>query len=607
MKPLKLNIIATTTLVTVLAACGGQQPGAQKQPGPVTPVTPPVVIAPLPEPSVIDAAEIDHDQSTLQQQQQQQQEAKRQLHKAAGPATGMMRLLAPHSSTSTAADALAWQPTGGLHAIREASEPLDRENYAHFDDNPVKRVAENPVSTFSIDGDTGSYSNVRRMLNQGRLPVRDAVRVEELLNYFDYAYQAPVERNKPFTVTTELGPNPWNANSGLLHIGIQGYDVDAADIPASNLVFLIDVSGSMQSPDKLELLKKGLSLLSKQMREQDRIAIVVYAGASGIVLEPTAGSEQLKISQALAGLTAGGSTNGGAGIRLAYQVAESAFIEGGVNRILLATDGDFNVGTTSFEQLMDLVEEKRKSGIGLSTLGFGTGNYNDHLAEQLANRGNGSYAYIDTLNEANKVLVDQMSATLLTIARDVKIQIEFNPAVVSEYRLIGYQNRQLRREDFNNDKIDAGEIGAGHSVTALYEITLADSGKSRMDPLRYADASSSDSNSDELAYLKLRYKQPGASNSKLVEHVIETSEMVNALEQTSEAYRFAGAVAGFGQLLRGSDYTDSFAYDDVLRLSREARGKDVDGYRGEFIQLVKLARSLAAATAAKPGSPADNS
>ena len=487
---------------------------------------------------------------------------------------------------------MAYAGATGLSQLRPAAEPVDRENYQHFENNPLKLALEQPVSTFSIDVDTGAYSNLRRMLNQGRLPVKDAVRVEELLNYFDYSYPAPNTLAQPFSVITEVGPNPWNTSTKLLHIGIKGYAVAAADIPAANLVFLIDVSGSMQSADKLELLKKGLGMLSKQMRKQDRVSIVVYAGASGVILEPTPGNETFKITHALEQLTAGGSTNGAAGIRLAYQVAESAFIKDGVNRILLATDGDFNVGTTSFEQLMDLVEEKRKSGIGLSTLGFGSGNYNDHLAEQLANRGNGSYAYIDTLNEANKVLVDQLSSTLLTIAKDVKIQLEFNPAVVAEYRLVGYENRMLKREDFNNDKIDAGEIGAGHSVTALYEITLQGADGQRVDALRYGQALPAAQNKDELAYLKLRYKKPGEDSSRLIESSIKTRDILTAQSDSSEHYRFAAAVAGFGQLLRGGEYLQNFSYDDVLALSRKARGNDANGYRGEFIQLVKLAQTL---------------
>jgi Ca-activated chloride channel family protein len=480
-----------------------------------------------------------------------------------------------------------------LQSVRPASEELDRENYAHFDDAGVRRVAENPVSTFSIDVDTGAYSNVRRMLNAGRLPARDAVRVEEMINYFSYDYPAPKTNTPPFAVYAETGPTPWNANSRLLHIGIRGFDAAQQQLPPSNLVFLVDVSGSMQSPDKLGLLKSALKLLTRQLRKDDTISIVVYAGASGVVLEPTSGNEHAKISAALDALSAGGSTNGAAGIRLAYSIAEQAFIKDGINRVLLATDGDFNVGTVSFEALKDLVEEKRKSGISLTTLGFGSGNYNDRLMEQLADAGNGNYAYIDTLNEAQKVLVDEMSSTLNTIAKDVKIQIEFNPAVVAEYRLIGYENRTLAREDFNNDKVDAGEIGAGHTVTALYEITLNTSDAKRIDALRYADGSATDTrHRDEIALLRLRYKQPDDEVSKLIESTIKTADVKPKLDDTSKNFRFAASVAAFGQLLRGGRYTESFDYDAVLELARNARGDDPFGYRGEFLSLVNLAKSL---------------
>jgi len=480
-----------------------------------------------------------------------------------------------------------------LKSIRAPSEPLDRENYAHFDDNPLKRVAEHPVSTFSIDVDTGAYSNTRRMLNAGRLPAQDAVRVEELINYFAYDYPAPSDRAVPFNVITELGPNPWNPKTHLLHIGLKGFEVPKSSIPAANLVFLIDVSGSMSSPDKLPLLKSALKLLTAELRAQDRISMVVYAGGTGVVLEPVPGDQKAKIVAALEGLSAGGRTNGAAGIRLAYQLAEEAFVPGGINRVLLATDGDFNVGTTSFEALKDLVEEKRKTGISLTTLGFGTGNYNDHLMEQLADAGNGNYAYIDTLNEARKVLVDQMSATLQTIAKDVKIQIEFNPDVVSEYRLIGYENRTLAREDFNNDRVDAGEIGAGHSVTALYEITLVGSDGGRIDPLRYESAPSvGTGRKAEVAFLRLRYKAPDGEVSKLIERPIAQADLERDLSTTSERYRFAAAVAGFGQLLRGGKYTERFGYSDVLSLARASRGADPFGYRGEFIALVGLAQTL---------------
>jgi Ca-activated chloride channel family protein len=495
-------------------------------------------------------------------------------------------------AVSYASQALVPAGPADLSGIRSPSEALDRETYAHFDDNPLKRVAEHPVSTFSIDVDTGAYSNVRRMLNAGRLPVQDAVRVEELINYFAYDYPAPAG-GTPFNVVTELGPNPWNAKTHLLHIGLQGYDVPRSSIPAANLVFLVDVSGSMQSPDKLPLLKSALTLLAQQLRPADRISLVVYAGGTGVVLEPVGGGQQDAIIAALDSLSAGGRTNGAAGIALAYRMAEAAFVPGGINRVLLATDGDFNVGTTSFEALKDLIEQKRKTGISLTTLGFGTGNYNDHLMEQLAAAGNGNYAYIDTLNEARKVLVEQMSATLQTIAKDVKIQVEFNPDVVSEYRLIGYENRALAREDFNNDQVDAGEIGAGHTVTALYEVTLTGEGGERVDALRYqAGAGKSRGRGGEIAFLRLRYKAPDGEVSKLIERPIALADLQRDLRSTSERYRFAAAVAGFGQLLRGGKYMERFDYPDVLRLARSARGADPFGYRQEFITLVDLAQSL---------------
>ena len=470
--------------------------------------------------------------------------------------------------------------------------PVDRENYGKVDTNPVHRVAENPVSTFSIDVDTGSYSNVRRMLNEGRLPPQDAVRVEELVNYFNYAYATPQDATTPFGVITEVAPTPWNPNTRLLHIGIQGWKPQGAR-PASNLVFLVDVSGSMQDTDKLPLVKASLKLLSRELTAADRISLVVYAGNTGVVLEPTPGNETETIQSALDRLEAGGSTNGGAGIALAYAMAEKAFMKDGNNRVLLATDGDFNVGTVSFEALVDLVEEKRKSGVALTTLGFGTGNYNDHLMEQLADAGNGNHAYIDSLTEAQRVLVSQREATLRTIARDVKIQVEFNPAVVSEYRLIGYENRMLEREDFNNDRIDAGEIGAGHTVTALYEIALKGSGGELVEPLRYGKEPPIAMTGDELAFLRLRYKRPEdgmQAKSRLIEQPVRVAAMHEAMAQASAAFRLAAAVAGYGQLLGGGEYTGEFSYRDVLALASSAGS--VDPEAGNFLQLVKLADGL---------------
>ena len=479
---------------------------------------------------------------------------------------------------------------GVMDQLRIAREPLDRENYAHLDPNPVRLVSADPVSTFSIDVDTGAYANVRRMLNEGRLPPQDAVRVEELINYFDYAYPVPEDTRRPFSITTELAAAPWNADRLLLQIGIKGYEVPVDERPPANLVFLIDVSGSMNDPRKLPLLKQSMKLLTRQLTADDRVSMVVYAGAAGVVLEPTPGDQQAKILTALDRLQAGGSTNGAGGIRAAYQLAREAYRADGINRILLATDGDFNVGTVDFDSLIDLVERERDGGVSLTTLGFGTGNYNDHLTEQLADAGNGNYAYIDNLNEGRKVLVDQVGSTLQTIAKDVKIQVEFNPAVVAEYRLIGYENRMLRREDFNNDKIDAGEIGAGHTVTALYELTLVDSRARLIDPLRYgAEPRRAAAGAGEAAFVRLRYKAPDGDVSQLIEQPVRTRDVA---ARPSAELRFAAAVAAFGQLLRGGEYLDDYRYTDVLALAGQARGADPHGYRGEFVGLVRLADAL---------------
>lgn len=473
--------------------------------------------------------------------------------------------------------------------------PADRENYASIDHNPIQRVSEQPVSTFSIDVDTGAYANVRRMLNQGRLPPADAVRSEELINYFDYGYTPPGDRSTPFSVTTEIAPAPWNSQRQLLLVGIKGYEVPRQSIPAANLVYLVDTSGSMRSPDKIELLKQSFRLMTRQLRPQDRVAIVAYAGSAGLVLPSTPGSDQAAILASLDQLEAGGSTNGGAGLELAYAVAQQHFIDGGVNRVILASDGDFNVGNVGVDSLKTLIADKRKSGVGLTVLGFGGGNLNDHLAEQLANTGNGNYLYIDTLNEGRKVLVEQMSSTVMTIAEDVKIQIEFNPALVEEYRLIGYENRLLAREDFNNDQVDAGEIGAGHNVTALYEITLVGSGGAANDPLRYGSgrpAATASIGADELAFLRLRYKEPGQDKSRLIEQPIRRTQ-VNG--QASERLRFAAAVAGFADSLRGGQYGNGMTFAELGRLAASSRGDDTYGYRAEFSQLIELASALSTA------------
>ena len=476
--------------------------------------------------------------------------------------------------------------------IRFPSEALDRENYEHLLENPVRLVTEHPVSTFSIDVDTGSYSNVRRFLNSGNLPPEDAVRVEELINYFSYDYVVPTEMDTPFSIQTEVAEAPWNSDKLLMQIGIKGYEITAAKRPAANLVFLVDVSGSMGSDDKLPLLKTALKMATGQLTAADRVSMVVYAGASGVVLEPTPGDQKMKITGALDRLSSGGRTNGASGIRLAYQMAQQGFIKGGINRVMLATDGDFNVGTVDFDALIDIVERQRAGGVSLTTLGFGTGNYNDHLMEQLADAGNGNYAYIDTLNEGRKVLVDQLGSTLQTIAKDVKIQVEFDPSVVAEYRLIGYENRMLRREDFNNDTIDAGEIGAGHTVTALYELALVDSSAKYVDPLRYGKTrETAKSPGTEIAFVRLRYKAPDGDTSRLIENPV-SRDAVKSARQASSELRFASSVAAFGQLLKGGDHLGSYAWTDVIELASHSRGEDPYGYRSEFLALARLADSL---------------
>ena len=471
-----------------------------------------------------------------------------------------------------------------------AMPPEARERYSQLTDNAVKQVAEAPVSTFSIDVDTGSYSNVRRMLNAGQLPPADAVRVEELINYFPYDYALPKD-DRPFAVHTEMAPAPWNAERVLLRVGIKGQDVAKQALPPANVVFLVDVSGSMNSADKLPLLKSSLKLLVAEMRTEDRISLVTYASGTRVILPPTPGTEKATISAAIDALQAGGSTAGASGIQLAYAAAQQSFVKGGINRILLATDGDFNVGIADTRQLKSMIEEKRKSGISLSTLGFGTGNYNEAMMEQIADVGDGAYSYIDSLMEGHKVLVNEMTSTLATIARDVKVQIEFNPSVVREYRLIGYENRQLAREDFNNDQIDAGDIGAGHTVTALYELTLAGS-KASVDALRYTPQASVESPlGNELGHLKLRYKQPGSSTSQLIDFTLQR-QAIKTFEAASSEFRFASAVAAYGQLLRGGKYTGDWRYADVRKLALANTGSDKYGYRGEFLRLIDLAAAL---------------
>ena len=469
-------------------------------------------------------------------------------------------------------------------------KPQNKDNYLPSDSNGVFQVATTPLSTFSIDVDTGSYANIRSYLSMGKTPPKDAVREEAFINYFDYDYRVPSDKSQPFASYTELAPAPWSDERHILRIGLQGYDLPVSDRKPANLVFLVDVSGSMHDKNKLPLLVQSLTMMVKQLSARDTVSLVTYAGNTQLVLSPTKGKEKQTIINALQNLRAGGGTDGESGIKMAYQEAKKAFIKGGVNRVILATDGDFNVGTTSIDALKDLIAEERKQGISLTTLGFGRGNYNDAMMEQLANIGDGNHAYIDTLHEAQKILIRQMSGTLQSIANDVKIQLEFNPTQVKEYRLIGYQNRLLNDEDFNNDKVDAGEIGAGHTVTALYELTLVGN-KGQVDALRYQQKKVI-STSDELLQVKIRYKLPGESESKLISQVVNKQQVLPDFESASQDFKFATSVAAFAQKLKQSLYLGQMNYRDIASIARENRGDDPYNYRGEFVNLVELASAL---------------
>lgn len=484
---------------------------------------------------------------------------------------------------------VAEAPAAGLAAPETdhlAPTPTDTEAFAHAAANPVKIAAEEPVSTFSIDTDTASWPVIRSSLAAGVLPPEEAVRIEEMVNYFPYGYPAPEAGGAPFRATVSLFPTPWNEGTQLLRIGLQGALPATEDRPPLNLVFLIDTSGSMEDANKLPLLKQSFRLMLGQLRPEDRVAIVTYAGSAGLVLEPTAASDRAAILGALDRLEAGGSTAGQEGLRQAYQVAEGMSGAGRVSRILLATDGDFNVGLSDPGALKDFIAEKRESGVYLSVLGFGRGNLDDATMQALAQDGNGTAAYIDTLGEAQKVLVDQLTGALFPIADDVKVQVEFNPAAVAEYRLIGYETRALAREDFNNDRVDAGEIGAGHQVTALYEVTPAGSPARLSDPLRYGTAPEG-GDASELGFLKLRWKAPGAAESQLVETPIPAA----AGEADADA-RFAAAIAGMGQLLSEPKYLGTWGWDQVIALASGAKGADPYGYRAEAVGLMRLAASL---------------
>ncbi|MBP2158769.1 MULTISPECIES: VWA domain-containing protein [Asticcacaulis] len=537
-------------------------PAAQNAPPPPPPPPPPPVpVSPVPK-----------------EARQEYREPPRQMNGVVASDFGAF----PDKST---AESLSRVP--GVSVNRFAPPPADpdRERYDGEPVAGVMRVAEAPVSTFAVDVDTAAYANVRRMLKDGRKPPEAAVRTEELVNYFRYDYPLPQDKTKPFSITTDVSATPWNARSRLLRIGLRAYDVPNASRPAANLVFLVDVSGSMNSPDKLPLVKQALGMVADNLRPDDRLSIVVYAGRAGLVLKPT--SDGKYVRQAMECLTAGGSTAGGQGIALAYATAKASFIRNGINRVILATDGDFNVGTTRDEALVELVKKEMEGGVTLTALGFGTGNYNDSMMEKIADSGNGNYAYIDSALEARKVLDEELQSTLNTVAKDVKIQVEFNPAQVSQYRLIGYENRALAEEDFNNDKVDAGDIGAGHQVTALYEIIPAGA-EGWMPERRFAGntAQAKDPHGDEMVYLKLRYKLPDQDQSRLIEQSLPASLLANAGAPKGDM-AFAASVAAYGQLLRGDTNMGSFTLKDARALAGAQSGY----VRSEFVELTKLAES----------------
>ncbi|MGD9476424.1 vWA domain-containing protein [Shinella sp. G-2] len=487
------------------------------------------------------------------------------------------------------------QPSGVADSLAMPVPEEDRERFASADPNPVKSVATDPVSTFSADVDTASYSYVRRSLLGGSLPDAEAVRVEEMVNYFPYDWKGPETAEKPFNATVTVMPTPWNKDTELLHIGIKGFDKVPAQQPSANLVFLIDVSGSMDEADKLPLLKSAFRLLVGKLKDTDTVSIVTYAGEAGVVLEPTQAKEREKILDAIDNLQPGGSTAGAEGIETAYKLAQKAFKTDGVNRVMLATDGDFNVGPASDEDLKRIIEERRKSGIFLSVLGFGRGDYNDGMMQTLAQNGNGTAAYIDTLAEAQKALVEEAGASLFPIAKDVKFQIEFNPERIAEYRLIGYETRILNREDFNNDKVDAGDIGSGHRVTAIYEVTPKGSPAVLNDPLRYGKGEAAEAaatGSSELAFLKMRWKKPDGDTSELVTMPVTDANAVADVDAASNDIRFSVAVAAFGQKLKGVSALQDYAYGSILGLAEATRGNDPFGYRAEFLKLVQLAGGL---------------
>ncbi|MGD9580727.1 MAG: von Willebrand factor type A domain-containing protein [Vampirovibrionia bacterium] len=472
-------------------------------------------------------------------------------------------------------------------------EIINTEKYPAFSNNSIKQTSKEPVSTFSLDVDTASYSNMRRFISNGITPPLESIRVEEFINYFNYDYKGPSDKSKPFKATVNIVPNPWNKDKKLMHIGIKGIEIETENKPEANLTFLIDVSGSMTDDNKLPLLIKSLQLLVNNLKDEDLISIVTYAGSSEIILKPTKVKNKTKILQALQRLQAGGSTAGADGIKTAYQLAEENFNKEKINRVILATDGDFNVGISDPETLKEYIKIKKETGIYLNVLGFGGNNYNDLLMQNLAQNGNGIAAYIDNLDEANKIFVENLYKNIIPIANDVKVQVEFNPDKISEYRLLGYETRILNEEDFKNDKIDAGDIGSGHSITAIYEITDPESKARLIDNKRYETNNKPKTNiSDEYAFIKIRYKLPEDKNSKLIEYPITANNEINNLNESNKDIIFSIAVAGFGQLLTKSPYLRDFTYDDVVNLASSAKGEDKYNYRGEFIKLVRRAKTL---------------
>lgn len=502
-----------------------------------------------------------------------------------------------------------YQPADQTYYKRQKDEEYiehNREGYDKITENRFLKATDNPLSTFSIDVDGAAYSNIRRFINRSQLPPSGAIRIEEMVNYFKYEYPQPV-KDEPFSINTEISDAPWNKDHKLVLIGLQGKKIPTENLPASNLVFLIDVSGSMYGPERLPLVKSSMKMLVDQLRQQDKISMVVYAGAAGLVLPPTSGSEKIKIKEAIDRLEAGGSTAGGAGIKLAYRVAKENFMKNGNNRVIMCTDGDFNVGESSDDAMERLIEDERKSGVFLTVLGYGMGNYQDAKMQKLANKGNGNHAYIDNISEAKKVLVNEFGGTLFTIAKDVKLQVEFNPAKVQGYRLIGYENRMLAKEDFNDDKKDAGELGSGHTVTALYEVIpvgVKSDFLQKVDPLKYqkdVQPLSKSTHNDEIMTVKFRYKAPDGDVSKLIEHPVKDNQV--AIAKTSDNFRFAAAVAQFGLVLRNSEFKSASSFDNVVSLARKAKGTDEEGYRAEFIRLVETAQMLAKS---KPEKKADD-